>query len=249
MCEIIPAIDIIGGQCVRLTRGDYGAQTTYDCSPVATAQAFQEAGVRTLHLVDLDGARASRPCNLRVLRDIVAATSLQVEWGGGIKSEQSVRDALEAGAARVICGSIAVSQPDVFASWLSTYGGERIALGADVRDGLVATHGWMQSSSLSAADLIARFLPHGLTQVVCTEISRDGTLAGPCWQLYDALQAQFPSVCLTVSGGVSSMADIDGAARRNLPRIIVGKAYYEGKITLKEIQEWFSKQQCVTSDR
>ena len=238
MTEIIPAIDIIGGQCVRLTRGDYGAQTTYQCSPVEAAQAFYEAGVRTLHLVDLDGARASKPCNLQVLRDIVAATGLQVEWGGGVKSDESVAEALDAGAARVVCGSIAVSQPDLFASWLARYGGERISLGADVRDGYVATHGWMRASQLSAADLIAQFLPCGLTQAVCIEISRDGTLAGPCWSLYESLKEQFPSVCITVSGGVSSIADVAEAQRLGLPRIIVGKAYYEGKITIEEIRQW-----------
>lgn len=253
MTELIPAIDIISGRCVRLTRGDYSRKSEYAASPLDVARRLADAGATTLHLVDLDGARASKPANLDVLAAITAATPLKVEWGGGIKSTDSVKAALDAGADRVVCGSVAVASPELMAEWLAEYGGERIALGADAKDGIVCTHGWMRDGGISAADLIAKFVPHGLTQAVCTEISRDGTLAGPHWAFYESLRRAFTSpplsalktqcapdgVIITVSGGVASMDDVREAAERGLPRIIVGKAFYEGRITLDEMKQWW----------
>ena len=203
MIEIIPATDIIGGQCVRLTQGDYASRKTYYRDPLEAALRFEEAGIRRLHMVDLDGAKASEPRNLAVLERIAARTSLEVQYGGGIKSR-------EAGPGRLI-------------------------LGADVRNGAVAIEGWLESSTLSAPELIGRFIPQGLTQVICTDISRDGMLCGPSAAFYADLQGRFPTVEITVSGGISSMSDIEELDRQGLRSVIVGKALYEGRITLKDL--------------
>ncbi len=240
MTELIPAIDIIGGKCVRLTEGDYGKMKVYDTSPVDVALQLADAGCTTLHLVDLDGAKASKPVNLDLLSKISSATTLKIEWGGGIKGKDSLLQALDAGADRVVCGSFAATHTATFSQWLSALGGDKLVLGADVRNGKVCIHGWEKESQYSAAELIEIFLPFGLNQAVCTEISRDGTLTGPAWDFYIALQREYGNkVCLTVSGGVSSMADVEEADRLGLPRIIVGKAFYEGKITLKEMSKWW----------
>lgn len=240
--ELIPAIDIIDGKCVRLTEGDYGKMTAYDSSPLDVAMMLADAGCRTLHLVDLDGAKASKPMNLDVLRRIARSTSLVVEWGGGIKGKDSLLETLEAGASRVVCGSIAAANTDAFAQWLSALGGDRLVLGADARDGMVCIHGWKMKSQYTVGELIELFLPYGLNQAVCTEISRDGTLAGPAWDFYISLQKEYGNqVCFTVSGGVSGMADVEEANRKGLPRIIVGKAFYEGRITLNDMKLWWQK--------
>lgn len=243
MTELIPAIDIIDGKCVRLTEGDYGKVKVYDSSPVDVALQLADAGCSTLHLVDLDGAKASKPVNLDILRKIASSTPLKIEWGGGIKGKDSLLQVLDAGADRVVCGSYAATNTDAFSQWLSALGGDRLVLGADVRNGKICTHGWEKESQYTAAELIELFLPFGLNQAVCTEISRDGTLTGPAWDFYIALQREYGNqVCFTVSGGVSSMADIEEAARLGLPRIIVGKAFYEGRITLKEMSKWWQKE-------
>lgn len=241
MIEVIPAIDIIDGRCVRLYQGDYGKATVYGELPADMARRLCDAGATTLHLVDLDGAKASCPRNLRVLSDITSSTALRVEWGGGIKSDDSIKAVLDAGADRAVCGSVAVTDPELINGWLSLYGGGKVSLGADVRHGKVSTHGWLKDSEVTAEDLIGRFIPSGLTQAVCTEISRDGTLLGPSWPLYERLQRQFPELCITVSGGVASVADIERAAGLGLPRIIVGKALYEGRITIQDLQTWWRK--------
>lgn len=174
MIEIIPATDIIGGQCVRLTQGDYASRKTYYRDPLEAAFRFEEAGIRRLHMVDLDGAKASEPRNLAVLERIAARTSLEVQYGGGIKSREALHSVFDAGARRAICGSVAVRRPDLFAAWLAEFDPGRLILGADVRNGAVAIEGWLESSTLSAPELIGRFIPQGLTQVICTDISRDG---------------------------------------------------------------------------
>lgn len=235
MIEIIPAIDLIDGRCVRLSQGDYDRQRTYDASPLDMARRFADAGIRRLHLVDLDGAKAARPCNLHVLEAIATATDLDIEWGGGIKDRDALSSVFSAGAGHAICGSIAVRQPDDFCAWLEEFGGGRIILGADVREGRIAVSGWLEDSAQTVDALIDAFLPYGLSEVICTDISRDGMLNGPSFDLYTRLQAAYPTVTFTVSGGISSMDDIHRLDALGLPRVIVGKALYESRITLDEI--------------
>ncbi len=236
MIEIIPAIDMVGGRCVRLTQGDYARQTTYYDDPLDAAKAFEQAGIRRLHMVDLDGAKASVPMNLHVLERVTNATGLEVQYGGGIKGSDALRDTFNAGAARAICGSIAVKQPELFAAWLAEFGGKRLILGADARNGKIATHGWLTESETTIPELIQRFLPHGLMQTICTDISRDGMLCSPDGEFYTSLQQAFPTVEVTVSGGISAMADIHQLNELGLRSVIVGKALYEGRITLKELE-------------
>lgn len=236
MIEIIPATDLIGGQCVRLTQGDYARRTTYYRDPLEAALRFEEAGLRRLHMVDLDGAKADEPRNLAALERVATNTSLEVQYGGGIKSRDALRSVFDAGARRAVCGSVAARDPERFAAWLGEYGPERLILGADVRDGKVAVQGWLESAACTAEELIGRFLPQGLAQVICTDISRDGMLCGPSAAFYADLQGRFPTVAITVSGGVSSLADIEELDRAGLRSVIVGKALYEGRITLKEIE-------------
>jgi phosphoribosylformimino-5-aminoimidazole carboxamide ribotide isomerase len=238
MIEIIPAIDIIGGKCVRLTQGDYDRLTTYGDDPAEIARGYEAIGVRRLHVVDLDGAKASAPCNLEVLERICRTTSLDVEWGGGIKSEESLSAVLSAGANRAICGSVAVSNSELMDAWIERYGAEHIILGVDIRDGKVATHGWLKESEMGASEIIERFRPRGLSQVICTDISKDGMLGGPTFELYERLQAEFPEVEITVSGGIGSMDDIRRLNDMGLRSVIVGKAIYEGRITMEELKEW-----------
>lgn len=231
--NIIPAIDLIDGQCVRLTQGDYAKSKVYSTDPLSVAKSFEAAGATRLHLVDLDGAKASKPANLEVLRRIVRGTSLTVEFGGGIKSEESLERVLDAGASYAICGSVAVAEPQMFRGWLERLGG-RIVLGLDLKDGLVATHGWLQTSKLSAGDVLSSF--GGLVeQVVVTEISKDGMLQGVDAGFYSKLQAEFPDVEVIVSGGVSSMDDLRALRAAGLKAAIVGKAIYEGRVGLEEL--------------
>ena len=176
--EIIPATDIIGGACVRLTQGDYGRRTTYYSDPLEAALRFEETGIRRLHMVDLDGAKAAQPRNLAVLERVATKTTLEVQYGGGIKSRGALRSVFDAGASRAICGSIAVREPESFAEWLAEFGGGKLILGADIRDGAVAVQGWTERSEMTAQELIARFAPQGLAQVICTDIARDGMLCG-----------------------------------------------------------------------
>ncbi|MDE6716845.1 MAG: 1-(5-phosphoribosyl)-5-[(5-phosphoribosylamino)methylideneamino]imidazole-4-carboxamide isomerase [Muribaculaceae bacterium] len=237
MIKIIPAIDIIGGECVRLSQGDYGRKTIYPRTPVEMARLYAGAGIRRLHLVDLDGAKTGKPRNLQTLRDIAAENLLEIEWGGGIKSREALDEIFLAGADYAIIGSLAVKHPELMEQWLKEFGGERIILGADLRDGKVSVNGWLEDSPLSIHDLISRFLPFGLREVICTDISKDGMLQGPSTSLYLDLMERYPEITFTVSGGISSMADIKELDRLGLPRAIVGKAIYESRITLEEIKE------------
>ena len=234
MIEIIPAIDIIGGECVRLTKGDYSMCKVYSKDPLDVAMRFEQAGIRRLHVVDLDGAKASSPVNLPVLERIASGTSLKVEFGGGIKSRDALSSVLDAGATYAICGSIAASSPEDFQQWLDEFGG-RIILGADVRDGLISTHGWLRTSTLTAHGLIASF--RGLRQAICTDISRDGMLQGVDTAFYTTLQAAFPDTDIIVSGGISCIGDIRAAEAAGLRGVIVGKAFYEGRITIEELAD------------
>ncbi len=238
MINVIPAIDLIDGKCVRLTKGDYNQKKQYDASPVDMALRYQDIGIRRLHVVDLDGAKSSSPRNLHVLEEIAIRTSLEIEWGGGIKSDQALYDAYNAGADYLIIGSVAVTKPDLFARWLDEYGGNRLILGADIHDGRVAINGWLQKSRQTIDALIDRFVPHGLSEVICTDISKDGMLQGPTFDLYARLQEKYPEQDIIVSGGISSMDDIRRLNEMHLRHVIVGKAIYEGRITLEELKLW-----------
>lgn len=237
MIDIIPAIDLIDGKCVRLTKGDYNQKKEYSALPLDMALRYQNIGIRRLHLVDLDGAKSSSPKNLHVLEEIATRTSLDIEWGGGIKSDEALRDAFNAGADHLIIGSVAVSQPERFAHWLDVYGGNRLILGADVSDGRVAINGWLEKSEMTIEELIDRFRPHGLHEVICTDITKDGMLQGPTFELYARLQDAYPEQDIIVSGGISSMDDIFRLDEMGLRHVIVGKAIYEGRITLEELKK------------
>lgn len=237
MIDIIPAIDLIDGKCVRLTKGDYNQKKEYSALPLDMALRYQDIGIRRLHLVDLDGAKSCSPKNLHVLEEIATRTSLDIEWGGGIKSDEALRDAFNAGADHLIIGSVAVNQPERFAHWLDVYGGNRLILGADVSDGRVAINGWLEKSEMTIEELIDRFRPHGLHEVICTDITKDGMLQGPTFELYARLQNAYPEQDIIVSGGISSMDDIFRLDEMGLRHVIVGKAIYEGRITLEELKK------------
>jgi phosphoribosylformimino-5-aminoimidazole carboxamide ribotide isomerase len=234
MIQIIPAIDLINGQCVRLTQGDYSRKTTYG-NPLEMALQYQDAGLKRLHLVDLDGAKATKPVNLAVLENIATKTGLEIQYGGGIKNREALLSVFNAGAKRAIAGSIAVAQPEWFGDWMNEFTTDRLILGADIRNGLIATHGWLENSEITIQKIIRQFLPVGLTQVICTDISKDGMLEGPNFELYEELYRQFPTVDITVSGGISSIDDILKLNEHGMKSAIVGKALYEGRITLKQI--------------
>lgn len=240
--QIIPAIDIINGECVRLSQGDYGQVTKYSESPLSVAKEFEQLGVKRLHLVDLDGAKCSVPQNLKVLEQIASQTSLKIEYGGGIKSRESIESVFNSGGKWAICGSVAVSSPELFIMWLEEFGASKVILGADVKGSMVATHGWLKTSDVSLKELIDKFLPYGLTEMITTDISCDGMLSGPSYNLYDTLQIDYPNLDVIVSGGISEMADIERLDTMGLKKVIVGKAIYEGRITYKQIEQWLRKE-------
>ncbi|MCD8173574.1 MAG: 1-(5-phosphoribosyl)-5-[(5-phosphoribosylamino)methylideneamino]imidazole-4-carboxamide isomerase [Alistipes sp.] len=242
MIQVIPAIDIIGGKCVRLTQGDYARQTTYHDDPLEAALRFRDAGLERLHIVDLDGAKESAPVNLATLERLAARSGMSVQFGGGIKSGEALRSVFDAGADYAICGSVAVTRPDLLRGWLAEYG-DRLILGADIRDGMVATHGWLKDSGTGVDELIGRFTGEGLRRVICTDISRDGTLTGPNFGLYRRLHGNFPAVEVIVSGGISSMDDIRTLEGMGLPAVILGKAFYEGRVTIGELKGFTSAAQ------
>lgn len=234
MIEIIPAIDIIGGKCTRLSQGDYASQKNYDGDPAEWARAFADCGVRRLHLVDLEGAKAASPKNLKTLETIASLGLMKVEWGGGIKDDDALASVWNAGADWAIIGSIAAKEPARMTRWLERYG-DRVILGADIRDGKVAVSGWLESSGVGLDELIETFLPAGLQQAIVTDISRDGMLQGPSLDLYVGLKERFPALKTIVSGGVSCLDDLRRADELGLDGIIVGKAIYEKRITLKDL--------------
>ncbi|MBQ9677263.1 MAG: 1-(5-phosphoribosyl)-5-[Prevotella sp.] len=238
MIELIPAIDIINGQCVRLTKGDYDQKTVYHDSPAEVAHEFEEIGFRRLHVVDLDGAKSKHIVNSSVLRHITTATNMQVDFGGGIKSDEDIETAFANGAAMVTVGSIAVTQPDLFFSWLEKYGAERMILGADVRHGKISINGWKEDSSEELLPFLQKYIDAGVRNVLCTEISKDGTLQGPAIELYSQVMEAYPQLHLIASGGVSSMEDIQALDKAGIPAVVFGKAIYEGKINLRELWDW-----------
>lgn len=236
MIELIPAIDIIGGKCVRLTKGDYATKKEYG-SPVDMALLFRDHGFRRLHVVDLDGAKAKHVVNLKTLEEVVTKSGLVVDFGGGVKTDDDLRLAFNAGASLVTAGSIAVTEPERYLEWLSTYGPERLILGADARDGRISINGWLEDSTVTLTDFLARYMQAGTRNVLCTDISRDGMLQGPAIELYKDIMQVYPDCHLIASGGVSGIADIDALEDAGISAVVFGKAIYEGRIDLKELSK------------
>ena len=235
MIELIPAIDIINGQCVRLTKGDYDQKTVYRDSPAEVAQEFESIGFKRLHVVDLDGAKSKHIVNTDVLRQIVLQTHLCVDFGGGIKTDDDIETAFANGAEMVTVGSIAVTNPDLFISWLQIYGADRLILGADVRNGKISINGWKEDSTEDLLPFLKKCIDAGVKNVLCTEISKDGTLQGPAIDLYKRVMQEYPDLHLIASGGVSSIDDIRALDAAGIPAVVFGKAIYEGKIDLHEL--------------
>ena len=235
MIELIPAIDIIGGQCVRLTKGDYDQKTVYRDSPVEVAKEFEDLGFKRLHVVDLDGAKSKHIVNDAVLKSITTETNLIVDFGGGIKTDEDIEKAFASGASMVTVGSIAVTHPELFMGWLEKYGAERMILGADVRHGKISINGWKEDSEEDLLPFLKKYIDAGVRNVLCTEISKDGTLSGPAIDLYKEIMAAYPELHLIASGGVSSIDDIKALDKAGIPSVVFGKAIYEGKINLNEL--------------
>lgn len=235
MIELIPAIDIIDGQCVRLTKGDYNQKKVYNDDPLTVAKEFEKIGFKRLHMVDLDGARSKHIVNDEILRRVTAETSLIVDFGGGIKSEEDIVKAFESGASMVTVGSIAVTQPGLFIQWMEKYGPEKMILGADVRNGMISINGWKKDSQISLLPFLKQYVEAGVKNVLCTEISKDGTLQGPAVTLYKEIMSAYPKLHLIASGGVSRKEDIDELESEGIPAVVFGKAIYEGRINLKEL--------------
>ena len=233
--EIIPAIDIIDGKCVRLTQGDYSRKKEYASDPIEVAKRFEAAGIRRLHLVDLDGAKAKRIVNKAVLEGICQATSLAVDFGGGIQSDEDLALAFRLGASQVTGGSIAVKNPDLFAGWLQTFGGERLILGADARDRKIAISGWQETTAMDLIQFIRDYSEKGVRYVICTDVAKDGLLEGPSLALYKEILEEIPDIRLIASGGVASVKDLEELEEAGVYGVIVGKAFYKGKIRLAEL--------------
>ena len=232
--ELIPAIDIIGGRCVRLTKGDYDQKTEYG-APIDMALEFQRIGFKRLHMVDLDGAKNRHIVNDRVLSEVSSQTSLEVDFGGGIKTHQDIEKVFAAGAKMVTIGSIAVTEPRLFTWWLQKYGPDRVILGADVRNGKISINGWKEDSEEDLLPFLKKYVDAGVKNVLCTEISKDGTLDGPAIDLYREVMNTYPDLHLIASGGVSSIDDIKALDAAGIPAVVFGKAIYEGKIDLEDL--------------
>ena len=235
MIELIPAIDLIDGKCVRLTKGDYDTKKVYG-NPLDMALRFEELGFRRLHLVDLDGAKSKHVVNDSVLREICQRTRLTVDFGGGIKTEDDLKRVFDAGATLATVGSIAVTQPEMYFLWLERYGADHLILGADVRNGNISINGWMNDSDTRLFDLIKQYEAAGNKNVLCTEISRDGMLQGPDTELYKSIMQRHPKCHLIASGGVSSNEDIEALDKAGIPAVVFGKAIYEGKIDIEKLK-------------
>ena len=234
--EIIPAIDIIDGKCVRLSKGDYTTKKVYNEHPLEVAKEFEDAGIKRLHMVDLDGAKSHHIVNHKVLETVASNTALHIDFGGGLKSNDDLRIAFEAGAKQITAGSIAIKSPETVEQWMQEFTAERIILGADTKEGKVAVNGWLEKSELSVEALLNHFTAKGIKYCISTDIAKDGMLQGPSFELYEDLQKQFPNLNVVASGGVSDINDIAKLAEMKLYGVIVGKAIYEGKITLKELK-------------
>lgn len=238
MIELIPAIDIIDGKCVRLSQGNYSSSKVYNENPIEVAKEFEAHGIHRLHLVDLDGAASHHIVNYRVLDKIAGQTSLSIDFGGGIKSDEDMVIAFENGAQMVTLGSIAVTNPNLFCKWFSQYGSDKIILGADVKDNKIAIHGWKEESPQELIPFLDTYTRQGVDKVLCTDISRDGMLEGPSVSLYKDIMAQYPNLHLIASGGVSCLNDIFELQEAGIPAVVIGKALYEGRISLKELSRY-----------
>ena len=234
MIELIPAIDIIAGKCVRLTKGDYDQKTEYG-EPIEMAREFERIGFKRLHMVDLDGAKSKHIVNSKMLTQVTSETSLEVDFGGGIKTHTDIEAAFDAGAQMVTVGSIAVTQPNLFTWWLQKYGPDRMILGADVRNGKISINGWKEDSEEDLLPFLKKYVDAGVKNVLCTEISKDGTLSGPAFELYANVMKEYPDLHLIASGGVSCIQDIQALEAIGVPAVVFGKAIYEGKIDLREL--------------
>ncbi|WP_075349542.1 1-(5-phosphoribosyl)-5-[(5-phosphoribosylamino)methylideneamino]imidazole-4-carboxamide isomerase [Algoriphagus marinus] len=232
---IIPAIDLIGGKCVRLSQGDYSSKKEYHDNPVEMAKRFEAAGITRLHLVDLDGAKAKKIVNGVVLEGICRQTSLTVDFGGGIQANEEIEKAFELGASQVTGGSIAVKNPVLFQEWIRNYGADRIILGADAKDLKIAVGGWEETTKVDLIPFIKDYVAKGISYVICTDVAKDGLLQGPSVDLYQEILQEIPSLKLIASGGVSSMKDLEELEKIGVYGAIVGKAYYEGRVSLEEL--------------
>src|SRR5699024_8072315 len=238
LMTIIPAIDLIDGKCVRLTQGDYTQKTIYNENPLEVAKEFENAGLQRLHLVDLDGAKAKRVVNQKVLETLASHTNLVIDFGGGIKNNKDIQSVFDAGAAMATVGSIAVKNPNILYEWLDKYGGDKILLGADVKDEKIAIHGWTEQTALYVNDFLEENIKHGLRQAFCTDISKDGLLTGPSIDLYKSIIKHFPELHFIASGGVSKLDDLKILKQVGCAGAIVGKAIYEGRINMKELRDF-----------
>lgn len=236
--RIIPAIDIIDGKCVRLSQGDYDQKKIYNENPLEVALSFEEAGLKDLHVVDLDGAKTGKVTNWKVIEAIVSSTKLRVDFGGGIKTDEEIERLFSLGVRQVNLGSIAVKNRELVYRWLNKFGGDKIILSADVKNEMIAISGWIENSSIALSDFISEYLAQGIRYVTCTDISTDGMLSGPNTDLYQRILAQFPAIKLIASGGVSGMDDLRKLREVGVDGVIVGKAIYERRLTLKELQEF-----------
>jgi len=238
--RIIPAIDIIDGKCVRLYRGDYSQKTVYNENPVDVAKSFEDAGLKFLHLVDLDGAKAKRIVNHKVLEKIASKTTLNIDFSGGISSDDLIKIPFECGAKQVTIGSIAVKEPDTISRWLKLYGTDKIIIGADVNDEKIQIHGWQEDSKLFVYDFIGNFVEKGIQYVMCTDISKDGTLQGASTELYKKIKEHFHELKLIASGGIGSLNDVEDCFIAGCESVIIGKAIYENKIKISELSKFVS---------
>jgi phosphoribosylformimino-5-aminoimidazole carboxamide ribotide isomerase len=238
MIELIPAIDIIEGKCVRLTQGDFAQKTKYNDNPLEVAKAFEQAGIRRLHLVDLDGARQKHIVNQAVIENIAKNTHLHIDFGGGLQSDKDLEIAFSSGAKQITGGSIAVNNPVLFQSWIDKYGSARIILGADAKNGMIAVSGWQEVTKISVFRLIEDFKAKGIKYIICTDVAKDGLLAGPSFELYREIMLRFPDIKLIASGGVTTIDDIVRLEEMGIYGAIIGKAYYEGRIKLEELKRF-----------
>jgi phosphoribosylformimino-5-aminoimidazole carboxamide ribotide isomerase len=236
--QIIPAIDIIDGKCVRLVQGDYKQKKVYNENPVEVAKQLEASGIKRLHLVDLDGARQKKIVNLQVLENIASATSLFIDFGGGIQSDEDIERTFNSGASQITAGSIAVHKPDMVEAWLNKYGSEKIILGADTREGMIAVNGWQEKTSVSVFSIIQDYQNKGIKYCICTDVAKDGLLEGPSFELYAEILKRFPQLHLIASGGVTTIEDLQRLSDMGIYGVIFGKAYYEGRITLAQLSKF-----------
>ena len=238
MIEIIPAIDIIEGKCVRLTKGDYDTKKVYNDDPLEVAKMMEANGMRRLHVVDLDGAKSQHIVNYNIIERIADHTSLVIDFGGGIKTDEDIDIAFGSGASLVTVGSVAVKEPELFGEWLEKYSPAKVILGADVKNGLISINGWKEEAGDQLMPFLERYINKGIENVLCTDISKDGMLEGPATELYSEIMKQFPDIHLIASGGVSCIEDIEALDKAGIPAVVFGKALYEGKIKMEELKPY-----------